>query len=743
MADVYFTEMSRFRDQVLSLAAGRSPGRDIAAAQLYVGPISPDIVTKLRDSIDPETFLLIYYSEADISSVHAVEQTLKQGERTLFCLLSTEAFCADKAGVIASLFLNHKVNLAVSSCFAERYGQEIEEIQAALSVAASNAEQSFYGRLIYLRNSIVNLRYVLSPVSRCFVPFEQAPPAVICSAGPSLRESLPVLKKYADRVLIICVYRVLPLLLEAGIRPDFAVQVDPSDLVKTSMLSEVLPPLIASSSLSPGIAGQFSKIIWTVGDSPEFNAMAAELNITLLPLKISHSVTVPSIDFTRFAGCRKIALVGSDLAFSSDGRCYNDSMPEEISEDFYFQVQGVSGTQVTTNTNFNGIRKSIQRYIQSIKNLSGAPSFYNCSEHGAVIDGCRSISLEKFCASFTGELKPQIEFAPAPYPDSEAIFHLLKSQATASAEASANIVKHASRLISYLEDSAADAQKMRHGQRLLNEAVSKANPVISARPFSYIFQAYERQSAEIDFKSSPSVSANDPIVMLRKLIRTNRFKQHFIKDFISDIGMEPKGDLQLYDCLRNIFIQMQEEANPCLAEYLRDSRACRDYAAEVKTSLNLLRLPLSLILPDRRSVYSDILTPGLESALRYHAKKQNREFIEAGAIDLANAAIIYVTAGNFFNLDELRRLNQSLPVMVVMPWAGVVDKIAQRGLPHSFFTDNTTVVCTDADSNWLEFCRIKIQKLKAAGKQIHILRIPVTDEISELDAICEQLKSIS
>ncbi len=740
MSDAYFTEMSRFRDRVLALAAGKQPGRDIPAAHLYVGPIDAASFAKMRDSLAPATFLLIYHAPSDAVHIEDLAKNIRSGERTLFCPLVPEAFCADKAGVITSLFLNHNVTLAISDTYATRYEREIREIRTSLELAGSNAEKSYFGRLIYLRNAIINLRYMDAARSRIFTPMEQQLPAAVCSAGPSLKHSLPLLREYADRILIICVYRALPLLLEAGINPDFVVQVDPSDIMKSMQFKpDELPPLVAASSISPVIAAEFNEIIWSTGDSPEFNALGDELDIPRLPLHISRSVTVTAIDFARYAGCRKIALLGSDLCLAADGRCYADTAEQDIGNGFFIQVKGTSEDVVTTDLNLDLIRESIQRYIQGAKTGPGAPSFYNCSERGANIEGCRNISLEKFCSSFAGELKGHLPLSAVDRGVSDDVMQTLRRQARSASTAAENIIKHASRLSNSLRNSSNEAKKIKSEQQLLSEAIKAGADAMSTRPLSRVLRAYEQQTAEMDFRLFPAVMANDPFGMLEQIIRTNRFIKFFIDDLITDISSEAQGDLRRYNCLREIFLQLQQNRNPRLAEFLRCSPECRDFADNTSTGLNHLRLPFFLTLPDRRKVFTDSPTPGMEVGLRRYAKLRNRKFLETAGIATADMALVYVTAGNFYHLDELRLRRADLPTLVVMPWAGVADILSQRCLIDSFLPENTTLVCVDADPEWLEFCRKKIDAFKAAGKRLCLMKTPSADALPEVNEIFGQL----
>ncbi|MCH9022172.1 MAG: motility associated factor glycosyltransferase family protein, partial [Planctomycetes bacterium] len=57
-------------------------------------------------------------------------------------------------------------------------------------------------------------------------------PAVLVSAGPSLRQNIELLKKIRDRVVVIAVQTVLKPLLASGIEPDFVTSLDFADICK-------------------------------------------------------------------------------------------------------------------------------------------------------------------------------------------------------------------------------------------------------------------------------------------------------------------------------------------------------------------------------------------------------------------------------------------------------------------------------------------------------------------------------
>ena len=77
-----------------------------------------------------------------------------------------------------------------------------------------------------LTNYRANLQKKTALASDCFGRFTNCP-AIVCGAGPSLKEILPLLKEHQDRFLILGCGAGMQALLAGGIEPHLAVHVDP------------------------------------------------------------------------------------------------------------------------------------------------------------------------------------------------------------------------------------------------------------------------------------------------------------------------------------------------------------------------------------------------------------------------------------------------------------------------------------------------------------------------------------
>src|SRR5205823_4255217 len=100
--------------------------------------------------------------------------------------------------------------------------------------------------------------YVASPsLARLKDRFKRSP-AIIVSAGPSLRKNKHLLKDAAGKAVIVAVQTTLQPLLEMGIRPHFVTSLDYHDIC--TRFFEKLPPdlgteLVAEPKASSAIFG--------------------------------------------------------------------------------------------------------------------------------------------------------------------------------------------------------------------------------------------------------------------------------------------------------------------------------------------------------------------------------------------------------------------------------------------------------------------------------------------------------
>ncbi|OOC50941.1 6-hydroxymethylpterin diphosphokinase MptE-like protein [Thioalkalivibrio versutus] len=210
-------------------------------------------------------------------------------------------------------------------------------------------------------------------------------PVAVIGAGPSLDDAIEWLKRYRDRMVIICAVSAVSALRAAGIRPDFQCGLDYeySDASLERMALDPDVPLIASINAAPDLLIRFNK--------PLLFADSATPNVASFPCSWQH--TGPTSGNLALAAALRfraaeVYLVGLDLAFPQEDRSHASGTHH------HFRASGEDTGAPLVKTNhpasertwvstpyLNNARQSAERAIVGcdipVRNLS----------HGALIEG--------------------------------------------------------------------------------------------------------------------------------------------------------------------------------------------------------------------------------------------------------------------------------------------------------------------------------------------------------------------
>jgi hypothetical protein len=169
----------------------------------------------------------------------------------------------------------------------------------------------------------------------------QGIPVIICGAGPSLQQAIPLLRELEDRVLIIAGGSAIAALTSQGIEPHFGVAIDPNleEYRRFRNSFQFEGPLLISTRIFPKIFqtcnGPFGYLRCGVGGATEL-WMEEEMGLTdpLLCEGLSdESLSVLSIclAFAVGIGSPTILLSGVDLAYT-EGKRYATGVSDETTE---------------------------------------------------------------------------------------------------------------------------------------------------------------------------------------------------------------------------------------------------------------------------------------------------------------------------------------------------------------------------------------------------------------------------
>ena len=148
-------------------------------------------------------------------------------------------------------------------------------------------------------------------------------PAVIVSAGPSLRKNKHLLSGLENNALLIAVQTTLQPLLEMGIQPHFVTSLDYHEIC--TRFFEKLPAamrteLIAEPKATSAIFEMTTGPVTVIGNDFA-ESMVRELKLQKYGLTSGATVAHLAFYLAEHLGCDPIIFVGQDLGFS-DGLCY-------------------------------------------------------------------------------------------------------------------------------------------------------------------------------------------------------------------------------------------------------------------------------------------------------------------------------------------------------------------------------------------------------------------------------------
>ncbi|RHX90068.1 motility associated factor glycosyltransferase family protein [Leptospira stimsonii] len=321
---------------------------------------------------------------------------------------------------------------AASTSLNEMYYGELEvKIRKILSSKMSDLLTKFEFERIWVRNTFVNTANFpdsKNPRTRVELLKEKFSntPAMLVSAGPSLRSQCEWISKVRDKVFLFSCDTSLKALLKFGIVPDGVITLDAQTHSFFHFMGAESSnvPLFADLVSSPSIlrTQKFSKIVhsltakYVVDASGELkrevtagSKTAEKILGTIGDIQSGGSVATTAFDLLRNLGCKPIFLVGQDLAYSgreihSTGTHHNEKWLtllkrtqslERINEMIIRKrdtrlVPSAGGGEVLTDYVLDLYRHWFEESFQTLDF-----PVYNVNVRGAKIENCENVSIEK------------------------------------------------------------------------------------------------------------------------------------------------------------------------------------------------------------------------------------------------------------------------------------------------------------------------------------------------------------
>lgn len=214
---------------------------------------------------------------------------------------------------------------------------------------------------------------------------------IIVAGGPSVDDHIEYLKSQMGKVPILAVGTVFRKLVQAGIRPDLVVIMDPLPFVEAQLRdlwNEKVPLVVSATAYWKCCAlYQGEKYLAPVltGRCEPANQYAESV---AGGWECGGTVTIMAVRAALYWGAKEIYLCGADFSYPN-GYTHalgtNSRIQKDVSK--LIPVESVGGDIVYTEETMNTYRQRLEELIESEK----AVNFINLSHVGAKIKGCKMI----------------------------------------------------------------------------------------------------------------------------------------------------------------------------------------------------------------------------------------------------------------------------------------------------------------------------------------------------------------
>lgn len=285
------------------------------------------------------------------------------------------------------LHIYHHYNNSLFSDFTKKFNSEAQLLLSGLGF--------FFDELLMLRNTYDNLN---KPGCRIFkrvsADVVETTPAIIVGCGPSLDQNIEDIKRNADKAVIFSCGSALGPLMDAGITPDFQLELENYDVVRVLSyasekydLSDIC--LVASSTVDLDVKNHFNDVVYyfrgALSPYPVFSNAEDSCLRHLDP-----TVVNVGLSFAQEVGFREFYFFGTDLGqkdsslhHAKSSFHYSSKAKDEMLQEFNKEMPGNFGGKAMTSWGLFWALDTVQR---AIAQAGPRHKYFNCS-NGVRIEG--------------------------------------------------------------------------------------------------------------------------------------------------------------------------------------------------------------------------------------------------------------------------------------------------------------------------------------------------------------------
>ncbi len=281
------------------------------------------------------------------------------------------------------------------------HGFAVPSSMESMNFLSKNIEEGLYENLFACKNAY-NFNNLIGKFNQI--------PAIICGAGSSLIEEIPLLKQCRDRALIFAGGSTVNILSDAGIIPNFCAGGDPTIVHYSRVLMNKIShtPFLFIPRMEYRAVNSLQGDLIASGEVKFDSTLRwfnEQLNSNLVDFSGGYSVSNYCMTAAHLMGCNPIILLGVDLALSKNkkyGEGVKDHpliMQHRIGKRLgepNFIMKDVSGNPIVTNYQFIAEGDTIARFAESHKDIT----VINCSKYGKEIPGIIFSEFHQVASSF-------------------------------------------------------------------------------------------------------------------------------------------------------------------------------------------------------------------------------------------------------------------------------------------------------------------------------------------------------
>lgn len=219
--------------------------------------------------------------------------------------------------------------------------------------------------------------------------------AIIVAAGPSLDKNVELLRNKPENTIVVAVGTVFNKLLALNILPDYVVFLDAQPRLYQQIrgIENCQVPIVCASTACKSIAQKYAGDKFLICQYGYDRAEDYVKDKGYQLYKTGGSVTTITLDMCIRLGCKEIAFIGLDLAYTDNRSHASQTADYHVSdEDDKMMVSAIGGGTVSASRLFVMYREWIERRVAE---ENGCVTVIDATEGGALKKGMLVMTLEE------------------------------------------------------------------------------------------------------------------------------------------------------------------------------------------------------------------------------------------------------------------------------------------------------------------------------------------------------------